>query len=117
DFGDFPGTRPGQPEVVVVRLGTVRVQTVTGDVVFGPIAIPGGGRGGPPTVADFDGDGRPEIATAALQRYAVFDPDCRGAPLPSGCEAEGVRWTRPNQDASSNVTGSSVFDFNGDGRF
>ncbi len=116
DFGDFPGTVHGEPEVVVVRLGQARVQTIHGDIVFGPIAIPGAGRGGPPTAGDFDGDGRPEFATAALARYVVFDLDCVGTPVPAGCESNGIRWTRPNQDASSNVTGSSVFDFNGDGR-
>jgi hypothetical protein len=30
-----------------------------------PLAIPGGGLGGPPTIADFDGDGRPSSASPA----------------------------------------------------
>ncbi|GAB5547431.1 MAG: VCBS repeat-containing protein [Sandaracinaceae bacterium] len=121
DFGDFPGAAgwPTEtPEVAVVTTGGVRVQTLDGTVVFGPVAIPGGGTGGPPTVADFDGDGRPEVASAGANAYAVFDLDCVGTPVgecPSG-STDGVLWSQRSQDASSNVTGSSVFDFEGDGR-
>lgn len=139
DFGDFPGAvgdAPGRPEIVVAYApaidspstadGFVRVMTVGGDVVFGPIPLPAdagvtAGRGGPPTIGDFDGDGRRELAVAGGSRYTVFDLDCdlagdtgpgctRAAGLP-----RGVLWSRPSQDRSSNVTGSSVFDFDADG--
>lgn len=120
DFGDFPGTNAwpaNTPEVVVVSAGEVRVQTLDGSTVFGPVVIPGGGTGGPPTVADFDGDGRPEFATAGATQYVVMDMDCV---TPVGAcasgRADGILWAQPSQDASSNVTGSSVFDFDGDGR-
>ena len=72
-------------------------------------------EGGPPTVADFDGDGRPEVGVAASTRYAVLDLDCLGDPVPAGCAANGVLWAVPNNDCSSRTTGSSVFDFDGDG--
>jgi hypothetical protein len=121
DLGVFPLASMGggdRAEVAVVSSGEVRVQTIEGTVVFGPFAIPGGGTGGPPTVADFDGDGRREIATAGGSRYVVFDLDC----VPGGDAARcatggtgGVLWTQPSQDASSNVTGSSVFDFDANG--
>jgi len=60
--------------------------------------------GGPPTVADFDGDGKPEIAAAAGYGYVIFEHD--GQP----------KWFQVTQDLSSRVTGSSVFDFEGDGK-
>jgi len=120
NFGDFPGTSmwpPETPEIAVVSGGAVRVQTLDGSIVFGPVAIPGAGTGGPPTVADFDGDGRPEVASAGATNYAVFDLDCAATPVgecASGTTT-GLLWAQPAQDASSNVTGSSVFDFEGDG--
>ncbi|MEQ1876769.1 MAG: VCBS repeat-containing protein, partial [Bdellovibrionia bacterium] len=61
------------------------------------------GSGGPPNISDFDGDGKPDIGVANAVFYAVFDG--RGQ----------LKWSQPNHDFSSNVTGSSVFDFNGDG--
>lgn len=122
DFGNYPlaGVEGMDgPEVVVVSAGTVRVQTIEGTVIFGPITIPGGGVGGPPTVADFDGDGRVEFATAGGSSYVVFDLDCVMGGDPTKCNGmartNGVLWSQPSQDASSNVTGSSVFDFDGNG--
>jgi hypothetical protein len=100
--------------------------TVGGDVVFGPFDLPAeaadvAGRGGPPTIGDFDGDGRREFAVAGGSRYTVFDIDCDidgasgpGCVRPAGLP-RGVLWSRPSQDYSSNVTGSSVFDFDADG--
>ena len=123
DFGAFAGGAawPAEaPEVAVVSAGQVRVQTLDGQVVFGPVTLPGAGSGGPPTIADFDGDGLPELASAGASAYSVFDPDCTAAPRPGGECASGVTtgvlWSQRSQDQSSNVTGSSVFDFEGDGR-
>ncbi len=120
--------------------GTIRVQTLDGRIVFGPrplyfdsSAYDYAGKGGPPTASDFDGDGQVEFAAAAGEYYAVYDPDClaaEGESLPerpggrcmrSAAMAalpgnEGVLWAQPSEDRSSNATGSSVFDFNGDGR-
>ena len=70
-------------------------------------------RGGPPTIGDFDGDGLPEIAIAGGTRFRVFDLECKGAP--PGCESDFIKWSKPSQDASSKQTGSSAFDFDGDG--
>lgn len=75
----------------------------------------GANESGPPTVADFDGDGFAEIGTASSTAYVVFDFQCTGDPLPDDCERPWIRWTIENDDCSSRATGSSVFDFEGDG--
>lgn len=136
DLGDFPGTNPGDAEIVVSaapsptsaasETGSVRVMTRTGAIVFGPFVLPNepaqvAGRGGPPTIGDFDGDGQRELAVAGGSRYTVFDLDCDiDGETGEGCDRvaglpRGVLWSRPSQDRSSNVTGSSVFDFDADG--
>ena len=75
----------------------------------------GANESGPPTIADFDGDGFAEVGTASSTAYVVFDFQCTGDPLPAECQREWVRWMVENDDCSSRVTGSSVFDFEGDG--
>lgn len=92
----------GQGEVVTVYWGSVYLVNTDGTPMWGPVSIPGGG-GGPPTVADFDGDGAPEIGVAGASYYTVFETDGT------------VLWSMPTTDASSQQTGSSVFDFEGDG--
>ncbi len=182
DFGAFPrrdgSPDTGFPEIVVVNNngdpavsgdGGVFVETNEGAIVFGPVPVPGGGVGGPPTIGDFDGDGQAEFAEAGGRAYTVFDFECRApsppqacdeatpcaagltcpAPgrcslsstpctdtaaasdcpagetcialsssrvcVPEGCQGDGFRWSQVSQDLSSNRTGSSIFDFEGDG--
>ena len=105
-----------EPEIAVVANGsTVRIQRLDGSVLFGPFPIPGATRnGGAPNVGDFDGDGQPEIGTAAGSFYAVFDMECDVQPVPEHCAQQGIRWLKPTRDRSSGVTGSSLFDFEGD---
>lgn len=130
----------GTPEVIIVGSSSVRiVDSATGKLWCGvdpsgvacenndnartqPYPVRGGGRGGPPTVADFDGDGRPEVGIAGASRYAVYDFNRDGEEVvkPGGdpdpaAGAVFVRWSKVTQDVSSNATGSSVFDFQGDG--
>lgn len=120
---DVPG-----PEVINIKRLLYVLDGQTGQVLIGPggsildanIMIPGGGDGGAPNVADFDGDGLPEIGVAGLEAYVVFDPDCWDPPLRAGGQCiSGTTdlqlWTTPTQDLSSSVTGSSLFDFQGDG--
>lgn len=120
DLGDWPLASLGgdRAEVVVISSGYARVQTIEGTVVFGPVALPGGGSGGLPTIADFDGDGRREFASAGGANYVVFDLDCvpgGGTGTCASGRTDGILWTQPSQDLSSNVTGSSVFDFDANG--
>lgn len=114
NFDDDP-----EGEVVIVRLGEVFVLEHTGELRWRqaiPVDDCNNNESGPPTVADFDGDGRAEIGTAAADFYAVLDLDCDRDPVPSSCASRGVLWAVPNEDCSSRVTASSVFDFEGDGR-
>ncbi len=62
------------------------------------------GYGGPPTIADVDGDGIPEIGVAGASTYTVYKADGT------------VMWARPTVDYSSASTGSTFFDFDGDGQ-
>ncbi|WP_236515573.1 FG-GAP repeat domain-containing protein [Sandaracinus amylolyticus] len=114
--GNFDGDREG--EVVIVRQGEVFVLNHDGSLLH-RIAVPrltcANNESGPPTIADFDGDGRPEIGTAGADYYAVVDLDCLATPMPAGCDSPGILWKVRNQDCSSRATGSSVFDFEGDG--
>ena len=70
--------------------------------------------GGPPTIADFNGDSVPDVAIAGGIGYAVVDGtkilDSNVAP------DQTLLWHKRTHDCSSAITGSSVFDFNGDGR-
>lgn len=70
--------------------------------------------GGPPTIADFTGDGVPDVAMAGGVGYAVFDGQKLMDPAVAGPET--LLWIKSTYDCSSASTGSTVFDFNGDGR-
>ena len=91
-----------QAEIVLVSRGLVHLLESDLSIIWSS-GIPGGGSGGPPTIADFDGDGEVEIGVAGANRYAVFETDGT------------LKWQNVTQDRSSSVTGSSVFDFEGDG--
>jgi hypothetical protein len=145
DFNPYDGLH--QPEIAVATNDTLSVYNLDHTVFMGmsQIAVHGGG-GGPPTIADFDGDGLPEVGLAGGDFYTVFDPDCQTTPRTGGkCATQGtnacdndvacvddagtstfclapptpcpsyVLWWRKTQDHSSNITGSSVFDFEASG--
>lgn len=97
-------------EIVLVAPGKVHVLNHDGSDLgswaagtAGAALVPGGGYSGPPTIADVDGDGAVEVGVAGASFYAVFNSD------------GSILWQSPIQDASSQVTGSTSFDFEGDG--
>jgi hypothetical protein len=87
--------------VVTTYPGRVRLQDNDGTVLWSGTYT--GSTVGPPTVADFDSDGKAEIGVAGNGVYVVIDTD--GTQL----------WSRAINDYSSGFTGSAVFDFEGDG--
>jgi uncharacterized repeat protein (TIGR01451 family) len=94
-----------EAEIVVVSRGTVRLHDTDGILLWGPLTLPGSNpeAGGAPTVGDFDGDGLPEIGVAGSDVYVVYETDGT------------IRWQATTQDYTSNFTGSTLFDFDGDG--
>lgn len=117
----------GLPEVVVVAEGVVHVLAGADGALLHLWPLPepteaddclDGNRGGPPTIADFDLDGRPEIGVAGCGSYAVYDADCTAEGDFAYCppaRLDGRLWVAYTQDHSSSATGSSVFDFEADG--
>jgi hypothetical protein len=126
-LGTSPGAYPAiadfnhdkKPDVVLVQSASRGMKVSVWDwanqkFIFGPMPVTGG-WGGPPTVADFDGDGTPDFGSAGGMNYFVFSMKC----WPNGgigCAAPGILWQKTTHDNSSGGTGSSVFDFNGDGK-
>ncbi|MCC6333980.1 MAG: VCBS repeat-containing protein [Myxococcales bacterium] len=126
----------GQPEVVSIDYASHAMFVWRYDaaapskatVVRGPVDInstlsptlcPAGSAGsmhggGPPTVGDFNADGTPDVALAGGVGYAVFDGKKLMNPAIAGPDT--FLWVRQTQDCSSAATGSSLFDFDGDGR-
>ena len=96
NFDDDP-----EGEIVVSWSGSLRLQDDDGMVLWTGNYT--GERSGPPTIADFDGDSEPEIGIAGSGLYIVVDGDGT------------LIWSRAVNDYSSGFTGSSVFDFEGDG--
>ncbi len=92
------------PEIVLVAQGSVYLLEHDGEVIWGPLDLPGRNDGGAPNIGDVDDDGVPEIGVAGGQAYLVIESDGT------------IKWEAETQDTSSGVTGSTMFDFNGDGR-
>ena len=114
-YGATMGIKPGDthPQIAVVSHGYLRIQDWTGGILQSPVPLPTNGAGtncadtsynpgGAPTIADFDGDGLPEIGVASQSAYSVWKP------------GRGWIWSTQTNDCSAN-TGSSVFDFEGKG--
>ncbi|MFO0681975.1 MAG: hypothetical protein U0234_07990 [Sandaracinus sp.] len=85
---------PTADPTIAARVASVMAANPTRDALDG---------GGPPTIANFDDDPEPEIALAGGYAYVIFEHDLTR------------KWYDVTQDTSSRATGSSVFDFEGDG--
>jgi hypothetical protein len=94
------------PEIVMVGRGKIALVEHTGEIIWGPKQIaPSGpfrGDGGPPMIADVDGDGQLEIGVAGASRFSLFNGN------------GSLAWTAEIRDPSS-VTSASAFDFDGNG--
>jgi len=108
DFDDDPNA-----EVVLVSSGYVYLLDDDGVILMSATLPtdelninPGNKNGGPPTIADFDGDQQAEIGVATDLAYTVYEAD------------GSLTWSAPVtiKDHSSGMTGSTVFDFDGDGQ-
>lgn len=104
--GDFD--LDGMPEVVDVISNNIYLYDGQTGMTLGVLPIAGGGAGGPPNIADFDGDGYPDVGTAGGNSYVVAQWTAAGGMT--------QLWEAETLDGSSQRTGSSVFDFDGDGR-
>jgi len=123
NLGDWPTGLPQGKDsaelVVIGHNGKVWVRQVDGQTRFVMQTI--GIAGGPPVIADLDGDGRMEFASGGRDKVTVFDLDCtptffnaRGCNNGRGAQnRDGIVWENTVQGAQSGV---AVFDFDGDGR-
>ena len=96
----------GKPEVFVVRFDNNTVMTFKYNGVNyweAPVAH-SAEAGGPPTIANLDETPGLELTFAGMKAYLALD------------NTGVTHWTKPTHDWSSAKTGSSVFDFDGDGK-
>ncbi|MEP4533759.1 MAG: Ig-like domain-containing protein, partial [Cyclobacteriaceae bacterium] len=70
--------------------------------------IPGTSSGGKANVGDFDNDGIVDIGFAGSNRYIVLEYN-------SGANTLSVKWEKTGLDDGSQRTGSTLYDFEGDG--
>ena len=98
---------------------TIVREPVDMNAKFGPNSCPSdtsgfSAGGGAPTIADFNADGTPDVGLAGGIGYVVFDGKKLINPEISGVDS--ILWSKTTSDCSSASTGSTVFDFDGDGK-
>ncbi len=122
---DLDGAGDSDPEIIVIDSTHFlwALESRTGEVRWGPVDInvpehvPDSvvnhmdpmrreqllAGGGPPAIANYDDDPQLEISIAGGYSFNVYDHDGT------------LQWAQPTRDRSSRATGSSMFDFEGDG--
>ncbi|MEQ9289736.1 MAG: Ig-like domain-containing protein, partial [Cyclobacteriaceae bacterium] len=98
-----------QAEIIVTSEGYLyawnpRTETQVGSTYD----IPSTSSGGKANVGDFDNDGIVDIGFAGSNRYIVLEYD-------QGTNSFGVKWQKTGLDDGSQRTGSTLYDFEGDG--
>lgn len=102
--GQFDGDSEG--EEVVVSYGGFRLQNADGTPFCEEETVEGYSYyGGPPVVADLDGDGQDDFGIAFGSTYRAYDRDCNEL------------WRARITDTSSGNSAASAFDFDGDGAY
>lgn len=108
-----PTTRDGVAEVVIAP--SIGSNVALRDIFGNPLmSVPVSSTRSAPAIADFDGDGFPEIAVADTNQLRVLDLDCSAAG--GGCVGGFIRWSSPVQDSSSGGSTCAAVDMVGDGR-
>lgn len=101
----------GNPEIVVINSGQIFIFDTSLNQLITPFSI-GDSGGAPPTIANFDEDDALEIAVAGKDYYTVLDVNLDATPPEKKID---FLWKEDTEDRSSRMTGSSLFDFEGDG--
>lgn len=99
----FKLSEDGEAVYALVGNGLLRIVDSTCGV-RASVEVEGTGNGGPPTIADFTGNGQPDVAVANSSRVAVYT------------SVGELVWSEPITDLSSHALGLMAFDFEGDGR-
>ena len=112
--GSFDFTKlDGKAEIVATGKDYLRVYAFPGKMILETKLTE---TLGAPNIGDFDGDGLPEIGVAGKDSYYVVDPGCGDQKAACENDEKHVLWSSKSQDNSSGVTGSSIFDFDSDGK-
>ncbi|MBR4984370.1 MAG: hypothetical protein IKY83_01345 [Proteobacteria bacterium] len=112
--GSFDFTKlDGKAEIVATGKDYLRVYAFPGTMILeSKLTV----TLGTPNIGDFDGDGLPEIGVAGKDSYYVVDPGCGAQKAKCENDESHVLWSSKSQDNSSGYTGSSIFDFDSDGK-
>ncbi len=99
----------GAVDIAVMSAGSIYVWNPRTETQIGTTYnIPGTSGGGRINIGDFDNDGMVELGTAGLNIYVVLEYN-------SGTNSLDLKWSKTGLDDGSQRTGSTLFDFEGDG--